>query len=185
MFAPATITLRESKQHDFVSALPKRLGFETGWLRSCKSFQVQRRPPIPMPRNSPRSLPRLAGRTKLVGGSRQDAEFVSVVYMPDRISYCRATCGETNHSVGQITRRRKADRLWAINPQKPSTSRRRRSKPKPSNQNSRSSRPCSRNNRPIKRSNRRQLGGPHSTRSCRDAKATWVTSLSSGFLRCM
>ena len=34
-----------------------------------------------------------------------DHEFVSVVYMPDRISHCRATCGETNHSAGQITRR--------------------------------------------------------------------------------
>jgi hypothetical protein len=59
--------------------------------------------------------------------------FVNVVYIPDRISHCAAICGATNHSAGQITRRRKADRLWAINPRKPSTSSRRRSRPKPTN----------------------------------------------------
>ncbi len=58
---------------------------------------------------------------------------VNVVYIPDRISHCPTVCEGTNHSAGQITRRRKADRLWAINPRKPSTNSRRRSRPKPTN----------------------------------------------------
>ena len=77
---------------------------------------------------------------------------INVVYIPDRISHCPTISGGTNHFAGQITRRRKADRLWAINPRKPSTSSRRRSRPKSTNQNSRSSRLCSRNNQAIKSS---------------------------------
>jgi hypothetical protein len=94
---------------------------------------------------------RKTGNQVLPDPERQGS--VNVVYIPDRISHCPTICGGTNHSAGQITRRRKADRLWAINPRKPSTSSRRRSRPKPTNQDSRSSRPCSRKNRPIKSSN--------------------------------
>ena len=82
---------------------------------------------------------------------------INVVYIPDRISHCPTISGGTNHFAGQITRRRKADRLWAINPRKPSTNSRRRSRPKSTNQNSRSSRLCSRNNPAIKSSRWGQL----------------------------
>ena len=91
---------------------------------------------------------------------------INVVYIPDRISHCPTISGGTNHFAGQITRRRKADRLWAINPRKPSTSSRRRSRPKSTNQNSRSSRLCSRNNQAIKSSN--DCGSRHNTQgNCR------------------
>ena len=101
------------------------------------------------PRKSPKAGSQLS--TESVARSKRQGA-INVVYIPDRISHCPTICGGTNHSAGQITRRRKADRLWAINPRKPSTSSRRRSRSKPTNQNCRSSRLCSRNNPAIKSS---------------------------------